>query len=198
LAAEVQAGRFREDLFYRLSVFPLQWQSLRERPLDIIPLAQKLLGMHTRKMGRVSVVLDKSAHQALLEHSWPGNVRELDNVVQRALIMQQGTVISDFHLRLDPFDHSPRGPSAVGAAVQQVHGAISSSSAVDIAAEDSGALGDDLQRREFEIIVDTLKMERGSRKNTAEKLGISPRTLRYKLARMRDEGINFDRALGAL
>jgi len=194
LAAEVQAGRFREDLFYRLSVFPLQWQALRERPLDIVPLAQKLLGMHTRKMGRMPVVLDESAHQALLEHSWPGNVRELDNVMQRALIMQSGTVISDFHLRLDPFDHSPQGPSAAVAVPQP----LLVGAAADNGADEGGVLGDDLQRREFEIIIDTLKTERGSRKNTAEKLGISPRTLRYKLARMRDVGINFDRVLGVV
>ncbi|MFT5579875.1 MAG: two-component system response regulator FlrC [Paraglaciecola psychrophila] len=202
LAGEVQAGRFREDLFYRLSVFPLQWQSLRERPLDIVPLAQKLLAMHTRKMGRVSVVLDKSAHQALLEHSWPGNVRELDNVVQRALIMQQGTVISDFHLRLDPFDHTAanvHGADLLPALTQEHANTVASAAGITASvAEDSGVLGDDLQRREFEIIVDTLKSERGSRKNTAEKLGISPRTLRYKLARMRDVGISFDRVLGAV
>lgn len=229
LANEVQAGRFREDLFYRLSVFPIQWQSLRERPLDIIPLAQKLLAMHVQKMGRVSVVLDESAKKALLEHNWPGNVRELDNVVQRALIMQQGTVISDFHLRLDPFSNisvgnsvlavpeplattamaatatttlPQAGPSAISTAACDTTlanpASVAGLTATDMAGvveNGGGVLGNDLQRREFEIIVDTLKNERGSRKNTAEKLGISPRTLRYKLARMRDVGINFENAL---
>ncbi len=197
LAEEVTLGRFREDLFYRLSVFPLQWQSLRERSADIIPLAQKLLAIHTKKMGRVPVVLDDSAINALLKHRWPGNVRELDNVMQRALIMQRGAIISDFHLRLDPFGQ-PSGTQAINESssqpsIEKEH--LFEGSDVNVREGLGGDLGDDLQRREFEIIVDTLKNENGSRKNTAEKLGISPRTLRYKLARMRDVGINFDHAL---
>ncbi|MFT5692878.1 MAG: two-component system response regulator FlrC [Oceanicoccus sp.] len=198
LAEEVSMGRFREDLFYRLSVFPLRWQSLRERLPDIIPLAQKLLSIHTKKMGRVPVALDESAVKELLKHSWPGNVRELDNVMQRALIMQRGSIISDFHLRLDPFGQS-LGHMGSNRAVP-MDDSVQNDNSIDthtgITADTLGGdLGDDLQRREFEIIVDTLKHEHGSRKNTAEKLGISPRTLRYKLARMRDEGINLDNAL---
>jgi two-component system, response regulator FlrC len=187
LEQEVAAGRFREDLFYRLSVFPLYWQPLRERAEDIAPLAQKLLSMHTLKMGRTPVDLDRLAIAALNGHPWPGNVRELDNVMQRALIMQEGNIISDTHLRLDPFQ-SPAIPESFKT------NNIQSESAAD--AENDGGegkvLGADLQQREFEIIVETLKTEGGSRKNTAEKLGISPRTLRYKLARMRDYGINVD------
>jgi two-component system response regulator FlrC len=195
LEEEVRAGRFREDLYYRLSVFPLQWLPLRDRRQDIVPLAQKLLQMHTNKMGRTPVDLDASAKAAIQSHGWPGNVRELDNVVQRALIMQSGNVISDFHLRLDPFgmpvintgaDHSI---AAVNAAAVEADGSDSSNVLA------SGVLEGDLQRREFEIIVDTLRNEGGSRKHTAERLGISPRTLRYKLARMRDIGINVESAL---
>lgn len=187
LAQEVVDGRFREDLYYRLSVFPLQWQSLRDRPQDIIPLAQKLLQSHVRKMGRVPVSLDDSAIKAMKAHHWPGNVRELDNVVQRALIMQPGVVISDFHLRLDPFDNpilnqSHKVDTATPATVTD------SDSSID----DQSVLGNDLQRREFEIILETLRDEGGSRKNTAQRLGISPRTLRYKLARMRDVGLSID------
>jgi two-component system response regulator FlrC len=179
LAEDVKAGRFREDLFYRLSVFPLNWLPLRERKLDIIPIAQRLLNNHTKKMGRVNAHFDQQAKLALTTHPWPGNVRELDNVVQRALIMQPGNEIADNDLRIDPF-------------TQQ------SFVTVEVANEqenDKNILGDDLQRREFEIILDALKIEKGSRKNTAEKLGISPRTLRYKIARMRDVGINLDAAL---
>jgi two-component system response regulator FlrC len=89
LVDEVSAKRFREDLYYRLSVFPLHWSSLRERPLDI-PLAKRLLAQHAAKMRRGPVSLNESAQRALLAHSWPGNVRELNNVMQRALIMQHG------------------------------------------------------------------------------------------------------------
>jgi two-component system response regulator FlrC len=181
LEQDVRDGRFREDLYYRLSVFPLQWLPLRERRQDILPIANKLLKSHTAKMGRVLASFDDSAVAALSSHDWPGNVRELDNVVQRALILQPGSLISDFHLRLDPF--------ATTAPVSQPE-------TVEPEEEDSnGVLENDLQRREFEIIIETLKTEGGSRKNTAERLGISPRTLRYKLARMRDSGINVDTVL---
>jgi two-component system response regulator FlrC len=191
LEQEVRDGKFREDLFYRLSVFPLQWLPLRERRQDIVPIAQRMLQSHTEKMGRSPVSLDASAVAALNAHCWPGNVRELDNVVQRALIMQAGSVISDFHLRLDPFN------TALGLQMTEAVTAApaSQSDTESVLDADSNALENDLQRREFEIIIETLKGEGGSRKHTAEKLGISPRTLRYKLARMRDSGINVDTAL---
>lgn len=106
LVDEVSAKRFREDLYYRLSVFPLHWSSIRERPLDIIPLAKRLLAQHAAKMRRGPVSLNESAQRALLAYSWAGNVRELDNVMQRALIMQHESVVSDQHLRIDPFSSS--------------------------------------------------------------------------------------------
>ena len=93
LASEVAAGRFREDLYYRLSVFPLAWRPLRERPADILPLAERLLAKHVKKMNQAPVRLSESAAQSLIQHQWPGNVRELDNAIQRALILQQGGVI---------------------------------------------------------------------------------------------------------
>ena len=182
LEQAVRGGHFREDLYYRLSVFPLQWQPLRERRRDILPIANSLLKNHVLKMGRVPASFDDSAVAALNQHDWPGNVRELDNVVQRALILQPGSLISDCHLRLNPFATTP--------VIQENH-----ESAVHEELDSTNVLENDLQRREFEIIIETLKNEGGSRKNTAEKLGISPRTLRYKLARMRDSGINVDNAL---
>ncbi len=197
LEDEVRAGRFREDLYYRLSVFPLQWQPLRARRQDIVPLAQKLLQSHTAKMGRPPVDLDSSALHALRAHNWPGNVRELDNVMQRALIMQPGSVISDFHLRLDPFSNAPQAEFSSGfTSASATAGNNGGDPDAEVGVSAGGnILEGDLQKREFEIIVDTLRSEGGSRKNTAEKLGISPRTLRYKIARMKDIGINIDAAL---
>lgn len=192
LEQEVAEGRFREDLFYRLSVFPLQWLPLRERPGDIVPLAERLLQHHAVKMGRPQVRLDNSARQALRDHAWPGNVRELDNVVQRALILQPNSEISACHLHLNPFS-SPQ----VTLTGNSPASAVEVTAPVAVVAEEPTGLGDDLQRREFEIIAQTLRSERGSRKNTAERLGISPRTLRYKLARMRDIGMNVDALPGA-
>lgn len=190
LAEAVREGKFREDLYYRLSVFPIQWLPLRERPSDIVPIAKKLLNNHLLKMGRQPASFDESAVAALEKHPWPGNVRELDNVVQRALIMQAGPVISDADLRLDPFDLAALQNESLAEEAKVTP--IQKKSAVGTGTDNSEtvALGSDLQQREFEIILETLRNEGGSRKNTAEKLGISPRTLRYKLAKMKDEGID--------
>jgi len=197
LASEVAAGRFREDLYYRLSVFPLAWRPLRERPADILPLAERLLAKHVKKMNQAPVRLSESAAQSLVQHQWPGNVRELDNAIQRALILQQGGVIQAQDLCL----HAPIGQSVQGTAPRL---AVVPSVAPPMAqpvespsAVDAGALGEDLRRREFQVIIDTLRAERGRRKEAAERLGISPRTLRYKLAQMRDAGMDVEAYLYA-
>lgn len=184
LLAEVMAGRFREDLYYRLSVFPLAWQPLRQRTADILPLAEQLLGKHVNKMKHAPVRLSAEAQACLVAYAWPGNVRELDNAVQRALILQQGGVIQaqDFCLA-GPVQFSSQPAAAPAVAPEPV--------------EPAGALGEDLRRREFQLIIDTLRSERGRRKEAAERLGISPRTLRYKLAQMRDAGMDVEAYLFA-
>ncbi len=116
---------------------------------------------------------------------WPGNVRELDNAIQRALILQQGGLIQpqDFCLAMG----SGAAPlPSLGARRRWLP-----------RLESAGALGDDLRRREFQMIIDTLRAERGRRKEAAERLGISPRTLRYKLAQMRDAGMDVEAYLFA-
>lgn len=110
LAAEVAAGRFREDLYYRLSVFPLAWRPLRERPADILPLAERLLRKHCRKMNLGAVALGPEAAQCLVRHAWPGNVRELDNAIQRALILQQGGLIQSRPVPYRADRHAAGGP----------------------------------------------------------------------------------------
>ncbi|OIN48975.1 sigma-54-dependent Fis family transcriptional regulator [Pseudomonas azotoformans] len=184
LAGEVAAGRFREDLFYRLSVFPLAWRPLRERPADIIPLAERLLGNHVKKMKHAQARLSAEAQACLVAYPWPGNVRELDNAIQRALILQQGGLIQpqDFCL-------------AMGSGIAPLP--TLAPAPVVVESETAGALGDDLRRREFQMIIDTLRAERGRRKEAAERLGISPRTLRYKLAQMRDAGMDVEAYLFA-
>ncbi len=179
LEAYVAEGRFREDLYYRLNVFPLQWQALRERREDIVPLARRILLRHCNKMKRPPAQMTPAAEAALRDHDWPGNVRELDNVIQRALILQAGSRIdtADLHLAGGAIPLTG-APSA--APVDAV---------VEAAEEAPGVLGQDLRQREYQLILDALRASGGSRKDAAEKLGISPRTLRYKLARMREEGI---------
>ncbi len=168
---EVRAGRFREDLFYRLNVFPLHLPPLRERPADILPLARRLLARGAARCGRPAPDLSAAAQERLLGHSWPGNVRELDNVLQRALILQAGDEIGAEDIQFE---------AAPGLAAGHVAAA---------GAQDDGRLPQDLRSQEQRIIIETLQAVNGSRKAAAEKLGISQRTLRYKLARMREMGI---------
>jgi len=207
LAAEVAAGRFREDLYYRISVFPLAWRPLRERTADILPLAERLLSKHVNKMKHAAVRLSADAQACLIGYPWPGNVRELDNAIQRALILQQGGVIQaqDFCLA-GPVTASP--VPALGVPTQPRIVAPAPMPSVSVPPADGlalhnqvgeavGALGDDLRRREFQIIIDTLRAEHGRRKEAAERLGISPRTLRYKLAQMRDAGMDVEASLFA-
>ncbi|MBF0676246.1 sigma-54-dependent response regulator transcription factor FleR [Pseudomonas sp.] len=190
LQGDVAAGRFREDLYYRLSVFPLAWRPLRERRGDILPLAERLLLKYIRKMNMPAVRLSPQASQCLREHAWPGNVRELDNAIQRALILQQNGTIQPQDLCLD----MPIGMAPVAAPVQDL---TPRGLGEETSGDASGALGEDLRRREFEVILETLRAERGRRKEAAERLGISPRTLRYKLAQMRDAGLDVEAHLYA-
>ncbi|NWD75336.1 sigma-54-dependent Fis family transcriptional regulator [Pseudomonas gingeri] len=194
LAIEVAAGRFREDLYYRLSVFPLAWRPLRERTADILPLAERLLAKHSAKMKHASVRLSPQAQACLIGYRWPGNVRELDNAIQRALILQQGGLIQaeDFCLA------GPVGTLSVSGLAAIARPSVGEPVVAEVApGEQAGGLGDDLRRREFQMIIDTLRAERGRRKEAAERLGISPRTLRYKLAQMRDAGMDVEAYLFA-
>jgi two-component system response regulator FlrC len=163
---EVREKRFREDLFYRLNVFPISIPALRERPDDIVPVARKILAQYSRAAGE-SIQLSDAACDTLCQHSWPGNVRELDNVIQRALILKHGKEILPQDIMLE-------------SNIAQV--------SLEPLLEDNGKLHSDLRDRETEVILETLRNFKGSRKKTAEKLGISPRTLRYKLAKLRDAG----------
>ena len=178
LADYVAEGNFREDLYYRLTVFPLQWLPLRERRDDILPLARRLLAHHAEKMKRPAPSLHADAERKLVTHSWPGNVRELDNTVQRALIMQTGNQLNANDFILTPVPKHRQVPAPISVDTSDV-------------TQDEGELGFDLRTREVELIVRALK-EEPSRKEAAERLGISPRTLRYKVARLRDEGVDVE------
>jgi two-component system response regulator FlrC len=195
LKEAVNDGVFREDLYYRLNVFPLTWLPLAERGGDIVPLAEHLLQRHCDKSGKLAPVLSQCAQDKLLSHRWPGNVRELDNVVQRALILQQGTKITADDIFIENF--SPRSVSTLQQPVDQAPTPArndaddASSIAINVNNEDAEGLSykEELQDKEHQIILDTLTRCNGKRKDVAELLGISPRTLRYKLARMRDLGL---------
>jgi two-component system response regulator FlrC len=178
LREEVAAGRFREDLFYRLNVFPLTVPALRERPRDILPLARHLIGRHLRS-GEAMPEITPEAESRLLAHRWSGNVRELDNLMQRALILCNDECIhaSDIHFGAADGDTPAIAPAMPGADE----------------AQGKGRLTDDLRSVEEQIILDALRNGNGSRKQAAEILGISPRTLRYKLQKLREAGISIPR-----
>jgi len=171
LREEVSAGRFREDLYYRLNVFPLAVSPLRVRRDDVLPLAMQLLGMRTPPGKRIPAISADAAH-LLLTYAWPGNVRELDNLLQRALILVNGPVIEPDHLQ---FELTNDGAAALPLTTAD---GLSANS-----------LANSLGKTERDLILDALRAN-GNRREVAEKLGISPRTLRYKLARLRDAGID--------
>ena len=180
MKTEVEAGNFREDLYYRLNVFPINMPSLRDRTNDILPIAEYLLARSTNDNKVALPEIREDAKQMLLQHSWPGNVRELDNVMQRALILQNIGAISADEIHFEPDTKD----SISTQSIVQSEKAITSTSASD------KRLDNDLKEHEHNMIIQALKDNMGSRKTTAEMLGISPRTLRYKLARMREQGIS--------
>ncbi len=159
----VQDGRFREDLYYRLNVFPLRIPPLRERRGDILPLAELAIARHHGGSGP-RPRLDDGARERLEAWPWPGNVRELENTIQRSLIMAGGATLVAADLVFE--EEAPAAEAAAPA-----------------------ALSDDLRLHEYERIAAALAEHGGKRSAAADALGISPRTLRYKLARMRADGV---------
>ena len=180
LREEVAAGRFREDLFYRLNVFPLTLPPLRERPRDILPLARHLMQRHLRS-GEILPRFEPEAEARLLAHRWPGNVRELDNLMQRALILCSADSVRAADVHFESLD----GKLTVAAQAD--------APPVDEDAAGKGRLTDDLRNVEEQMILDALRSGNGSRKQAAEILGISPRTLRHKLQKLREAGVSIPR-----
>ena len=166
LEEEVKAGRFREDLFYRLNVMELNIPALRERPEDILPLASRFVGEFTRDKGRISA----SAADCLGRYCWPGNVRELRNAVERAALLAHGELIFPEHLpakvRAPATLPPPAGPA------------------------DAERLGE----IERQAIFQALRKHNFNRIETAKALGISRRALIYKLQRFRELGYEVDPA----
>lgn len=171
LIEEVAEGRFREDLYYRLNVFPLHLAPLRERRADILPLAELFLSKY--QPADRPLKLDIPAAEKIRRATWQGNVRELENCIQRAVILSQpdGLVREEDVVITEPL-----------LSVEPAH--------AEAQVEDPQArLDGDLKQREHELICEALEASGGKKKEAAERLGISPRTLRYKLARLRECGV---------
>ncbi|MDA8095410.1 MAG: sigma-54 dependent transcriptional regulator [Betaproteobacteria bacterium] len=167
MAQEVAKGRFREDLYYRLNVFPLQIPSLRERPGDILPLARQALSRFGTVAGRSGLAFSADAQARLTRYRWPGNIRELENVIQRATILGSGETIEGAHLYLP--DAGAPEPARSGGTAHPAGAAM------------------DMKSLERAHILETLAAVGGSRKLAAQRLGMSERTLRYKLQQYREE-----------
>jgi two-component system response regulator FlrC len=186
LIKEVQEKRFREDLYYRLNVFPIHCLALRERVLDIIPLATRLLNQYVTSCGssindskKEGITFSSSAVNKLTQYAWPGNVRELDNLMQRIAVLTNDKLITDSDIVFENFD---------GNIFNQNELSNNSSEVFQLDQNEEHQLGNDMRQHEYQLIIESLEQCSGKKKDVAEKLGISARTLRYKLAKMRDSG----------
>ena len=218
LRQAIQDREFREDLYFRISTFRLRIQPLKERPGDILPLVSQSLTRHAK--GAVPLSVNVEAQQMLLQYAWPGNVRELENVVQRAVVLCTGRVITPAHLMFDeaqtmdmeamlvtapsPVDRPLwSAPLEVEEQVTSIQAAVPLFPVEAVATNPSpdsfmappssdSLLPSDLfsavKSSEHQVILAALQATE-SRLEAAKKLGISPRTLRYKLAQLRERGM---------
>jgi len=205
LKAAIAQNTFREDLYFRLTAFKLTIPSLRERPKDILPLAEQFLSQQSN--GGQPLRLTPAAQVSLEQYRWPGNVRELQNVLVRGMVLANGAPIDVQHLLFDDIgepDHlAPQAryltdqqysaypaPMTDRPAAAPTHLA---SYAVGTPERATEGLNQVVKHSEWQTIMSALKVTR-SREQAAEQLGISPRTLRHKLQKLREQGINVTRA----
>jgi two-component system response regulator PilR (NtrC family) len=182
LAHEVEAGRFRNDLFYRINVIDVQVPSLRERIEDVPELAEALLGRIAREEGSEKPRLDKSAITALSSYSFPGNVRELENMLERALALSNDATITAEDLQFASATPRPADPARTSEKLA-AKGADGSAHRLDMEAV-YGNLEGYLESVERQIISVALEETRWNRTATANLLGISFRSLRYRLKKL--------------
>jgi DNA-binding NtrC family response regulator len=161
LRDEVQSGRFRDDLYFRLNVIPITLAPLRERREDVLPLAAFFLDRHARESGRHRIV-SPEAQQAILAHGWPGNVRELENVIERAVILARGDAITPEDLLLEQTLGDKRAP----------------------APEPGGTLQEHIDRAAAERISSALAVAGGQRAEAARALGVDRTTLYRTMKRL--------------
>jgi len=181
MSEAVARGVLREDVYYRLNVFPLLIPALRQRREDIVPLARHFLAEHGARSGRSGLWLAASAEDALLRHAWPGNVRALENVMQRAVIFAPAEIVEAdaLHLSATVFSNDGVKPGAI----------VEAPATSLFAPLSDGQKTDNMRDLEREHILETLALLGGSRKLAGERLGMSERTLRYKLKQYRDAGL---------
>lgn len=175
LRREVETGRFREDLFYRLHVFPIVLPPLRDRPQDIIALAAHFLRGAAERNRKLVEGLSLETEKFLLRHPWKGNVRELENVIERAVLLAQGSLVLPEHVTSDGLDLACGGPESPRESLSQTG---------DL--PDLTTLPVSIWEMERNLILRTLEQVNGNRTHAAKILEISIRTLRNKLREYRE------------
>jgi DNA-binding NtrC family response regulator len=189
LAQAVRQGTFREDLLYRLNVVNLRIPSLRERPGDILALAEHFAKKYAAANSVPERPISAEARRRLVSHRWPGNVRELENAMHRAVLLSAGPEIDDQSIRLpdgQPLNTAPISDTAASAAARAAQAAGTASfGEANLAA----FVGHTVAEVEQKLILDTLKHCLGNRTHAANILGISIRTLRNKLKEYSEAGL---------
>jgi len=202
LQDKVAAGRFREDLYFRLNVIPIQLLPLRERREDILALARNFLARMAAEAGR-HMTLDPEASEMLLRHSWPGNVRELENAIERAVVLTRADSITAADLMLDRIGGSP--PASAASGVPADNSALAPAPEMNeadlrarraTALEESGDVGlsEYLDKAAGERIARALAKAKGNRAEAARSLGIGRATLYRFMRRLGNESIGERRA----
>lgn len=164
LQQQVIDGLFRKDLYYRLNVLPIHCPALRERPMDILPIAEFFMNKYAKQFDRTVSGLSDKAQRKLANYHWQGNIREMDNVIQRAIIMTENDIITENDINI-------------------------SENLFDLNTADNDQFHSRFEASEAKVIIDALKETDGRRNIAAKNLNISPRTLRYKIAKLRAIGL---------
>lgn len=179
LAERVKEGRFREDLYFRLAVFPVRIPPLRERVEDISPLSEYFITKYSRTMGRKGMSLSENSRSVLKHYAWPGNVRELENAIQRALLLCDGHNIEPVDLEIQSHGNPATQPP--------LHG-----TEIALPVSEPATAAQDIESIERNHILKILKQVGGNRKEAVEILGLSERALRYKLKAYKEAGFDVE------
>src|SRR2546423_1683261 len=171
LPAMVQAGQFREDLYYRLNVVSIEMPPLRERKEDIVPLANAFIRKFAGELKKKIDGIEPEAQKMLMRYNWPGNIRELENTIERAMLLAEGRAIASGDLRLG--EVATPGSGREQASVVKI--------------PPTGIPLEDIERH---ALIEALKMSNWVQKDAAELLSISPRVMNYKIKTL---GIEFPR-----
>ena len=191
LEDQVQAGRFREDLYFRLAVFPIHIPELHKRAGDILPLADFFLKRYRLNIGRDDLVFGQSALDILPHYNWPGNVRELENIIQRAVLLCDGAEIGAEHLEI-PIKNPLSGGIPSHSLRENPQNGTNIASNLSVS-QGLASSANDMNSVEREHILKVLAQVGGNRTKAVQILGISERALRYKLKSYKEAGFEVDK-----